>query len=191
MTFRKAFASLVASLSLLALGGCSEPQPGTVLDEAMRVGRTAESFPAAAEDYFADMDGGYKRDTDPSVKLNVNEARGRNSWIVWTGGNDRFWDYMSNNTFGAFDLLKIMSSNPRIGFCIGPDKKLNDVSEYSEFSEALCKQNGLNLVHAEPQQSLLLVWADQRAVLRAGDRSRRIRPLARPPQEGLPGRSVR
>ena len=43
----------------------TSPQPGTVKDEAMRAGRTAASFPAADEDYFADMDGGYKRDTDP------------------------------------------------------------------------------------------------------------------------------
>jgi hypothetical protein len=156
MTFQKAFASLVASLWLLAIGGCSEPQPGTVLDEAMRVGRTAESFPASADDYFIDMDGGYKRDTDPNVKLTVNEVRGRNTWIVWTGGNDRFWDYMSNNTFGAFDLLKILSSNPRIGFCIGPDKKLNDESEYSTLSEAQCKQNGLNWY--TPNRSNRFYW---------------------------------
>ena len=50
--------------------------------------------------------------------------RGRNTWIVWTGGNDRFWDYMANNTFGAFDLLKILSSNPHVGFCKDPDGKL-------------------------------------------------------------------
>ena len=33
-------------------------------------------------------------------------------WIVWTGGNDRFWDLMTNTTFGAFDLLKTISSHP-------------------------------------------------------------------------------
>ena len=60
------------------------PEPGTIKDEALMVGRTAESFPAADEDYFHDMDGG--------VELTANEIKGRNNWIVWTGGNDRFWD---------------------------------------------------------------------------------------------------
>ena len=65
----------------------------------MLAGRTGETFTPADEDYFADMDGGYKRATDPAVKpLDVEAARGRNMWIVWTGGNDRFWDYMANNT---------------------------------------------------------------------------------------------
>ena len=49
------------------MSGCGDPEPGTVQDEAMRAGRAAASFPAADEDYFADMDGGSKRDTDPSV----------------------------------------------------------------------------------------------------------------------------
>ncbi len=34
-------------------------------------------------------------------------------WLVWSGGNDRFWNGMSDYTFGAFDLLKIISSHPR------------------------------------------------------------------------------
>ena len=143
MTMQKAFAGVIAGLCLIAVSSCAEPQPGTVQDEAMRAGRNAASFPAADEDYFVDMDGGYKRDADPNVKLNVNEIRGRNMWNVWAGGNDRFWDYMANNTFGVFDLLKILSSNPRVGFCIGPDGKLNDESEYSTLSEAQCKQAAL------------------------------------------------
>lgn len=147
---------LFAFAALAALSGCGGPEPGTVQDEAMRAGRNAASFPAADEEYFADMDGGYKRDADPSVKLNANEVRGRNSWIVWTGGNDRFWDYMANHTFGAFDLLKIMSSNPRVGFCIGPDRKLNDVSEYSALSEAQCKQDGLTWY--TPNRSNRFYW---------------------------------
>ena len=37
---------------------------------------------------------------------------GRNTWLVWTGGNDRFWDKMTDYTFGAFDLLKIIAYDP-------------------------------------------------------------------------------
>ncbi len=55
-----------------------------MLDEALAVGRDASTFPAADEDYFHDMDGG--------VPLTPEEIKGRNSWIVWTAGNDRFWD---------------------------------------------------------------------------------------------------
>ena len=37
--------------------GKKAPEPGTIKDEALMVGRTAESFPAADEDYFKAMDG--------------------------------------------------------------------------------------------------------------------------------------
>src|SRR6516225_10380274 len=82
----------------------SGPQPGHVLDEAMTAGRDAASFPAADEDYFHDMDGG--------VALTTDEVKGRNMWLVWTGGNDRFWDVIPSSTFGALDLLKTISSKP-------------------------------------------------------------------------------
>lgn len=76
------------------------------LDEAMLVGRTAESFPAADEDYFKDMDNG--------IALTEDEVKGRNMWMVWTGGNDLLWDRLTNDTFGAFDLLKTISSHPAL-----------------------------------------------------------------------------
>ena len=89
---------------LLAACGKGEPRPGEVLDEASRAGRTAASFPAATEDYFHDMDGG--------GQLDPAEIQGRNTWIAWTGGNDRFWDGITVSSFGVFDLLKILSSHP-------------------------------------------------------------------------------
>ena len=150
MTFHKVFAGLVASFCLLAINACSD-EPGTVPDEAMRAGRTAASFTAADEDYFAEMDGGYKA----QAPLDAAAIRGRNSWIVWTGGNDRFWDYMGNNTFGAFDLLKVLSSNPHVGYCKDPDEpkyvdyshtdaeaKTYVASDYSKLSETECKAGG-------------------------------------------------
>src|SRR6266536_1240452 len=42
--------------------------------------------------------------------------RGHNNWVVWTAGNDTLWDFLANNTFGAFDLLKIVSSHPGIRY---------------------------------------------------------------------------
>ena len=92
------------ALAALALAGCLGPQPGNVIDEAQLAGRDAASFPHADEDYFAGM--------DPGVTLTPDEVRGRNMWNVWTGGNDKFWDVMTTKTFGAFDLLKTISSHP-------------------------------------------------------------------------------
>src|SRR5687768_2933678 len=95
-------------LAIVAVTGCSKSKPefGTVKDEALVVGRDAKSFPAADEDYFKAMDGG--------VALTADEVKGRNNWIVWTGGNDRFWDHLVNKSFGVVDLLKIISSHPKI-----------------------------------------------------------------------------
>jgi hypothetical protein len=105
----------LAATSWLALSTCSilsdcsqQPKPGTVLDEAKRAGRTVASFPQAADDYFHDMDG--------APPLTSDEIKGRNMWLVWTGGNDRFWNQMTQYTFGAFDLLKMISSHPSLGF---------------------------------------------------------------------------
>jgi hypothetical protein len=92
-----------------ALGcGTNQGQAGHVLDEAMRASRTATSMPAADEDYFRDMDGG--------LALTRDEVQGRNMWIVWTGGNDRFWDSISATSFGTLDFLKTLSSHPSMTY---------------------------------------------------------------------------
>lgn len=95
---------------LLALAGCKKPapRPGEVLDEARRAGRDAATFPAADEDYFHDMDGG--------VSLTPDEVKGRNTWIVWSAGNDRFWDNISTISKGNLDFLKTVSSHPKLKF---------------------------------------------------------------------------
>jgi hypothetical protein len=101
----------VALLAFAALGGCGSEEPGEagkVLDEARQAGRTAESFPAADEDYFADMDGG--------LALSPEEVKGRNTWIVWTAGNDRLWDRLTARSFGGLDFLKSISSHPKLKF---------------------------------------------------------------------------
>lgn len=99
----------VALLGGSILAGCSRsPQPGEVVDEARGAGRAATSFPHASEPYFHDMDGG--------AALTAQEEAGRNMWLVWSGGNDRFWTRMTDYTFGAFDLLKIVSSHPSQGY---------------------------------------------------------------------------
>ena len=75
MNFHKALISVTGVIAIVPvlLSGCG-PKPGTVKDEAMLAGRTGDTFPAAEEDYFADMDGGYRRATDPTI--NARRRRG-------------------------------------------------------------------------------------------------------------------
>src|ERR1700704_6705719 len=88
MTTLNARGRAVGIIFLLVLAACAAglliwarnhiPRPGRVLDEALVSGRDASTFPAADEDYFHDMDGG--------VPLTPEEIKGRNTWIVWSGG---------------------------------------------------------------------------------------------------------
>src|SRR5215471_17086101 len=100
-------------VSLLFTAGCNhnQPQPGTVKDEALlaQPPRMADSFKPAGldssgKDYLHDMDGG--------VSLTPGEVQGRVTWVMWSGGNDRFWDTISVNSVGALDFLKTLSSYP-------------------------------------------------------------------------------
>ena len=103
---------------------------GKVEDEARKAGRKVEEFAGAGEGYFAAMDKGLllprkEGEAYPKEIMEVADAtglppeavrqaaiRGQNAWTVWTGGNDRFWDYAAKNTIGSFDLLKTISSHP-------------------------------------------------------------------------------
>ena len=86
------------------------PDSGRVLDEALTASpaRQAASFPAADEDYFRDMD--QTRDGPPA--LTPDEVQGRNTWIVWSAGNDRMWDVLGETSVGALDFMKVLSSHP-------------------------------------------------------------------------------
>lgn len=80
------------------------PVPGQVQDEAMLSGRSASSFPAADEDYFHDM--------DSAISLTSDEVKGRNMWLLWTGGDDKMWNTLTVTSVGTLDLLKAISSYP-------------------------------------------------------------------------------
>ena len=102
-----AIAVLIA-LALLPQGCNTTPGlPGKVLDEAKLANRQANSFQAADEDYFHDMDGG--------IQLTADEIKGRNTWLVWTAGDDRLWDILSTTSVGNLDFLKTISSYPGDG----------------------------------------------------------------------------
>ena len=56
---------------------------------------------------------------DNGVSLSSEEVQGRNMWILWTGGDDKFWDGVTKNSLGTFDLLKIVTSHPSQTYCYG------------------------------------------------------------------------
>jgi hypothetical protein len=111
----KRFIKVIAGLLLLlilvgvlifSIWWLKQPKPGHVKDEALLAGRDASSFPAADEDYFQGMDG--------DAKLLPDEIKGRNTWNVWTAGNDRLWDTLIYKSAGALDFLKVLSSHPEL-----------------------------------------------------------------------------
>ncbi len=135
-------AALLAILAVAVVWG-TLVSASPALDEARRANRTATSFRAADEDYFQDMDSG--------IALSPAEIRGRNTWIVWTGGNDRFWDLISRSSLGALDLLKTVSSHPSLKF--SRDNRWNYLGLVNEpcFEKA-----------AGPDPRRFGLWLDQR-----------------------------
>lgn len=102
-----------------------KPQPGSVVDEAMLAGRTPESLASSDEDYLQDMDYGITKNPEkirtildayvPGISAQEAKqavVRGRNNWVVWSGGNDALWDVLSRTSFGNLDFLKTLSSHP-------------------------------------------------------------------------------
>ena len=107
---------IVLAVAAYSIHWYSTPRPGHVLDEALLVGRDASSFPAADVDYFHDMDGG--------IQLEPPEIQGRDTWIVWTAGNDRLWNQLIYNSAGALDFLKTLSSShPNLPKNLGRDTR--------------------------------------------------------------------
>jgi hypothetical protein len=111
----------IVAVAALVINGCGgdTDKPGHVKDEALRAGRTPESFTPAPDslqnDYFHDMDqnADAKHQVHP-LDLTLQEAQGRAMWIVWTGGNDHLWDQLSKLSVGNLDLLKTISSHPKL-----------------------------------------------------------------------------
>jgi hypothetical protein len=137
--------SVVVALALLIVAALVFPlsQSGEVKDEAMQAGRLAESMPGSDDDYFHDMDGG--------IAFNSEERKGRNNWIVWTGGNDRFWDVISAKSAGNLDFLKTISSRP--GLPASRDNRWNYLGLVNE----PCYEKATG-----PDQDRYGLWLDKR-----------------------------
>ena len=94
--------SIAGICALLVLAGCSNSKT-SLLDDAG--GRKPEDFPELAIDVFKPLDGG--------LELTPDEIKGRNTWNLWCGGTEQFWDRMSRESFGLIDLLKTIDSRKR------------------------------------------------------------------------------
>ncbi|MDB6151554.1 MAG: hypothetical protein JWL90_7 [Chthoniobacteraceae bacterium] len=105
------------SLALLALVftslSCSKTT--TPIDEAKAAGKTTANFAEATVDVFSQMDGlkpAAGGELTP-VKLDADEIKGRNTWMLWCGGNEAFWDWMAVRSYGLTDLIKTLDSRTR------------------------------------------------------------------------------
>ena len=149
---------------ILSSCGKLEPRPGQVFDEARSAARGLSSFPAGDEDYFREMD----QNNKGIVVLTSDEVKGRNTWIVWTGGNDRFWDTISVKSAGALDFLKTLSSyDPERDPTLSPEKKVRIKDKY-KFSRSN-RWNYLGLVNEPcfekatgPDPERFGLWLDKR-----------------------------
>ena len=88
----------LALLSLL-VAGCNRKTPE---DEARLAGLSPDDFPQITADIFKPMDGG--------IALAPNEIMGRNTWNLWSGGNQHFWNHVAQDSFGLMDLLKMLDN---------------------------------------------------------------------------------
>jgi len=83
------------------------PRPGSILDEARLANRPRVILKRPMKLFPPDgPEPGWCHPVDDG------EVKGRNTWVVWTGGNDRLWDNLTVASVGALDLLKTLSSYP-------------------------------------------------------------------------------
>ena len=50
---------------------------------------------------------------DGGVPLSDDEVKGRNTWLLWTAGDQVLWDYLAQHGLGTADLLKTIDSRRR------------------------------------------------------------------------------
>ena len=51
-----------------------------------------------------DVTGGAPKRVVEALTLTPQEAFGRNAWMIWCAGNEGFWDWLANNSFGSTDF---------------------------------------------------------------------------------------
>jgi len=79
----------------------AQPETGVVAQVDTVWPKSAADLPQTASRLLEGMDSG--------IPLTEDEIKGRNTWILWTAGNQHFWDYLSQHSYGVLDLLKTLS----------------------------------------------------------------------------------
>jgi hypothetical protein len=87
------------AFALLGFSSCKKNQP---IDEAKATGKTTADFPQITADIFKPMDGG--------INLSPEEIMGRNTWNLWSAGNQHFWNGAAQDSYGLMDLLKMLDN---------------------------------------------------------------------------------
>ena len=102
-----------------------EARSGMTLNRTPVSIRTPECFPAEPRDVFWEMDQvagpdgklqplDFDENGDGKVDDKERDAiRGRNTWLLWGGGNETFWDWLQQKGYGLTDFLILMDSRRR------------------------------------------------------------------------------
>jgi len=140
-----------------------EARSGMTLNRTPVTIRTPECFPAEPRDIFWQMD----MVAGPDGKLQPlnfdengdgkiddkerNAIRGRNTWLLWGGGNETFWDWLQTKGYGLTDFLILMDSRRR-----GSRFKEAGVITQPGFVQATEPILGLYIDQANPDGSAIL-----------------------------------
>jgi len=95
--------AVLATAAALILASCGRDRDA--VDEATAAGMVESDFPTASADLFHAMDG--------AIELTPDEIKGRNTWLLWTGGNEAFWERLSRRGYGLIDFIKTIDSRER------------------------------------------------------------------------------
>ena len=106
-------------LVLLLLGVVSVATAAGPLDEPMWIRRNVgeeaipqnsdgKLFPTHPGDAFKGMDSHVS--SVYGYEFSPDEIKGRNTWVMWSGGNQAFWDYLARNGNGVLDFLRLLDS---------------------------------------------------------------------------------
>jgi cytochrome c5 len=91
--------SCLGACAVLAFTSCKKNEP---VDEAKAAGLTTADLPQITADIFKPMDGG--------IDLSPEEIMGRNTWNLWSGGNQHFWNRAAQDSYGLMDLLRMLDN---------------------------------------------------------------------------------
>jgi len=91
--------SCLVACAVVVFSSCKKNEP---IDEAKAAGRTTADFPQITADIFKPMHGG--------IDLSPEEITGRNTWNLWSGGNQHFWNQDAQDSYGLMDLLKMLDN---------------------------------------------------------------------------------